>query len=77
MTAEELHNKYEEDLKKLQESCPHEHTQEGNEYWAPGHGTGRVVEMCLDCWKTVRIVSEPPKFDPTIIGGYHEIPHNP
>lgn len=54
MTAAELKNKYEEDLKNLQENCPHSSISDWvDEYWAPGHSTFKKIKYCRICWKTV------------------------
>jgi hypothetical protein len=53
MTADKLRKKYEWDLKKLQEKCPHEVAHWMREEWAPAHGTGSLVAVCANCHKTI------------------------
>jgi hypothetical protein len=47
---DKLRDKFDSDVKKLQDSCPHKKTQVTEFFWAPGHssGTGRI---CLRCHK--------------------------
>jgi hypothetical protein len=53
--AERLYEQYQKDLKHLQESCPHEQlTDWMEEWWAPGHSTGREVKACTNCNKVVQ-----------------------
>jgi hypothetical protein len=48
--AERLYEQYQRDLKHLQETCPHEQlTDWTEEWWAPGHSTGREVKACTNC----------------------------
>jgi hypothetical protein len=52
--AQKLHADYEEALKHLQETCLHEQSTDWiDEWWAPGHSTGRQVKCCLECGKVV------------------------
>lgn len=53
MTAKELKDKYENDLKELQDKCTHEKTTQMEYHWAPGHSSGRLVEVCDYCWKNL------------------------
>lgn len=53
--AERLHAEYQRKLKHLQETCPHEKlTDWKEEWWAPGHPTGRLVRSCANCNKIVK-----------------------
>jgi hypothetical protein len=53
--AERLYEQYQRDLKHLQETCPHEQlTDWVEEWWAPGHSTGREVKACTNCNKVVQ-----------------------
>ena len=52
--AEALRRQYEADLACLQETCPHTELSEFmGEWWAPGHSTGRSVQVCKECDKVV------------------------
>ena len=60
MSAQELIDKYNEDLKNLQETCQHENISDwAMEYWAPAHSTGRQVKYCINCWKNVEVKESP------------------
>jgi hypothetical protein len=53
--AERLYEEYQRSLKHLQETCPHEQlTDWVQEWWAPGHSTGRKVRVCANCNKVVQ-----------------------
>jgi hypothetical protein len=53
--AERLHKEYKEKLKHLQEACPHEKQSDWiEEWWAPGHSTGRMVKVCSNCNKVLQ-----------------------
>jgi hypothetical protein len=53
--AERLYEQYQRDLKQLQETCPHEQrTDWMEEWWAPGHSTGREVKACTNCNKVLQ-----------------------
>jgi hypothetical protein len=53
--AERLYAQYQKDLQHLQETCPHEQlTDWMEEWWAPGHGTGRKVRACTNCNKVLQ-----------------------
>jgi hypothetical protein len=53
--AERLCEQYQRDLRHLQESCPHDQlTDWMEEWWAPGHSTGRKVKACTNCNKVVQ-----------------------
>ena len=48
--AEKLYQQYQWDLKQLQDTCPHKQlTDWVEEWWAPGHSTGRRVRACANC----------------------------
>jgi hypothetical protein len=49
-----LRERHKWEIERLQEECPHP-TSTGwlEEYWAPGHSTGRQVKVCNDCGKVV------------------------
>ena len=51
ITAKELRDKFDADLKALQEVCKHEDTGEAEECWAPGHFSGSTVKYCKVCEK--------------------------
>lgn len=50
MTARELRERFEEDLKTIQMNCKHEETERMEYHWAPGHSTG-LVHVCKNCEK--------------------------
>jgi len=52
-SAQELKDKYENDLKELQNKCKHEKTVWCIEEWAPAHRTGWEVLTCKNCWKKI------------------------
>ena len=53
--AERLCEQYQRELKQLQEICPHEQlTDWMEEWWAPGHSTGRKVKACANCNKIIQ-----------------------
>jgi len=52
MTAQELKERYDKDLKELQESCPHDEAKWMPFMWAPGHFAGEHL-LCSRCWKVV------------------------
>ena len=53
--AKRLYEQYQQDLKHLQETCPHEQlTDWMEEWWAAGHGTGRKVRACANCNKVIQ-----------------------
>lgn len=48
--AQRLYEQYQQDLKRLQDTCPHERMTDWlDEMWAPAHGTGRQVRTCVVC----------------------------
>lgn len=52
--ADKLRKEYERKLKELQEACLHEKRSAWiEEWWAPGHSTGRKVKVCKNCNKVV------------------------
>lgn len=62
MTAQELTDKYDSNLKALQALCIHKNVSGWiNYYWAPGHATGQKVRKCNDCWMIVDIKNEWPE----------------
>ena len=45
-TAKELKDKYEADLKELQDTCPHTDQSDWmDHYWAPAHSSGFEVKV--------------------------------
>ncbi len=51
-----LHEEYQQRLRALQESCPHLALTEWMEqWWAPGHSTGRRVQLCAECDKVIHV----------------------
>jgi len=53
-TAKQLQDKYESDLKKLQESCKHPDITDWEEEWyMPGHSSGNYIKTCRICWKVI------------------------
>ena len=48
--AKELRDKFEKDLKDLQDNCPHTESTWRLSEWAPGH-LGPKVKMCNECDK--------------------------
>jgi len=54
-TAKKLKEKYEKELKELQEDCKHEDISDWlTEEWAPAHSTGWLVKSCNICWKIIQ-----------------------
>lgn len=51
--AQELRERYEKDLKDLQEACPHKETCVLPNCWAPAHCFGEV-EVCIECDKVIK-----------------------
>ena len=55
ITAKELKEKYDKDLKELQENCKHEDiTHWINSMYAPGHYGVWKVKQCNSCWKILQ-----------------------
>ena len=53
--AQKLHEQYQRELRQLQETCPHAQITDWiEEWWAPGHDTGREVRTCTNCEKFVQ-----------------------
>lgn len=53
ITAKELRDKFDADLKEMQEKCKHENVSDWMDYmWAPGH-FGLPVKVCRHCDKIV------------------------
>jgi hypothetical protein len=53
--AKRLYEQYQRDLRQLQDTCPHEQlTDWMEEWWAPGHSTGRKVRACTNCDKVLQ-----------------------
>ena len=51
-TAKQLQDKYESDLKKLQESCKHpDITDWEEEFYMPAHSSGTYAKFCKICGK--------------------------
>ena len=50
MNAKELRDKFESDLKELQNRCPHEKSTMMEYQYAPGHSAG-AVDVCDVCEK--------------------------
>lgn len=53
MTAQILRDKFEEDLKALQNICPHLEVEELPYMCAPGHFAGTVI-ICKQCEKVMQ-----------------------
>jgi len=51
--AKELEQKYQDDLKSLQETCTHVKTTWALVSWGPGRYGNTDHEICDNCWKTV------------------------
>lgn len=47
-TAQQLRDKFEADLKSLQDTCPHTESEVMQSMWAPGH-MGGMVRVCKVC----------------------------
>lgn len=61
MTAQELKDKFDSDLKQLQETCNHEDISGWlNLEWAPAHYAGVKVKVCNVCWKHIERKEDPP-----------------
>lgn len=72
ITAESLLKKYKRDLMDLQKSCTHKKVSDWvNEYWAPGHSTGRMIRICNRCESIVEMRGEIP-FTFEMDGGIHK-----
>jgi len=54
-TAKEIRDKAEEDIKQLQEECPHPSSTWCEECWTVGHFTGRSLKVCDFCEKVLEI----------------------
>jgi hypothetical protein len=53
--ADKLFADYQRKLRHLQEMCAHSRATDWvEEDWAPGHSTGRAVQLCADCNKVLR-----------------------
>lgn len=53
-TAEQLYEKYKQDLSDLQAKCTHPEVSDWiMEYWAPAHATGYDVKVCKVCNSTI------------------------
>jgi hypothetical protein len=51
--AKELRTKLDQDLKALQERCPHLNSQWVVECWAIAHSTGYDIRVCINCEKVL------------------------
>jgi hypothetical protein len=52
--AQKLYTEYQEKLKQLQQSCPHDKLSDWmEEWWAPGHATDFEVRVCENCEEVV------------------------
>lgn len=51
--AQILRKKFDDDLKKLQDNCPHIKTTEMSHMWAPAHYSTYNVIVCNECDKIV------------------------
>ena len=51
--AKELRDKFEADLKKLQDDCPHKEVEKIPYMWSPGHNSGDCI-VCLECNKILK-----------------------
>ncbi len=53
--AQKLYKEYQKELAQLQATCPHAKLTDWiEEWWAPGHPTGRKVQMCANCDKVIQ-----------------------
>jgi len=59
--AKELRDKFEKDLKELQDNCPHKDSTWMPYMWAPGH-FGPKVRSCNECDK----ILEQEKWEPVV-----------
>jgi len=60
MNVEELREKFESDLKHMQETCLHKKLSKWMDYmWAPGH-FGLPVKVCLHCGKIIKTKKSAP-----------------
>jgi len=58
-TAKQLKEKYEQDLKELQENCKHEDVSEWIKFmYAPGHYDIWNVKKCNICWKILQRMTQ-------------------
>lgn len=53
MNAQQLRDKYEQDLAQLQETCEHEKAEWMEHHFAPGHFDGMVF-VCANCDKILK-----------------------
>jgi len=56
--AKAIRNKAEQDIADLQERCEHKKSTWGEECWAPGHFTGKSLEVCDFCEKTLNTTTD-------------------
>jgi len=55
VTAQQMKDKFDSDLKTLQEECPHNNQSNWMEHtYAPAHFSGFQVKQCNDCWKILQ-----------------------
>ena len=53
-TFKQLQEQFDRDVKELRTSCKHEDVSDWiEEQWAPGHSSGREVQVCNICNKVV------------------------
>ncbi len=57
MTTKELREKFELDLKELQDNCSHDESDWMPYMWAPGH-FGNDVKVCKNCEKILETKCE-------------------
>lgn len=51
--AKELRDKFNKELKELQDSCPHIESEWMSHMWAPGHYSPYKVRVCKSCEATI------------------------
>lgn len=52
---EDMRIRHKEEIEALQSKCKHKDLSDWmNEYFAPGHSSGRIVKICNFCGQTVK-----------------------
>lgn len=50
---DKLRQRHKKEIEELQSKCKHKKSLWMDEHWAPGHSTGRKVNVCLECDKII------------------------
>ena len=62
--AKQLREKFDLELKHLQENCPHIKSIITAYLWAPGHSNGKI-KVCLECEKILEHLPDDPQLELT------------